>query len=163
MGVMVQRVDATQNPTQPVISPGVMVNKTAAGQTPIQTVASAGVVVSKGPNIATLTPSTLASGATATLTLTGVNFTGATALRFLKSDGTLDTAVTAASLSVNGNGTSLTASVTATASATVGPRVVIVITPNGVSRTSNGGVGVNVLQIATSLSRPATGARRRDK
>jgi RHS repeat-associated protein len=68
------------------------------------------------------------------LTVTGERLGGATALTFLK-DGTPDSAITATNLSVNSEGTQLTATVTIAAAATLGTRVVTVTTPEGTSDT----------------------------
>ena len=102
------------------------------------------VSVANAPVIATVTPASGAQGTTAHLTLTGLNFSGATQLVFVL-DGHPDTALTVGSLNVNGAGDQLTADVTIPLSATLGQRVVVVKTPTGNSTAAN--TGNNVFEI----------------
>jgi len=89
--------------------------------------------VTARPTVTNLNPTTGVHGQTITLfTVTGERLGGATALTFLK-DGTPDAAITATNLSVNPEGTQLTASVTLAATATLGSRIVTVTTPEGTS------------------------------
>ncbi len=84
-----------------------------------------------GPYIQTITPGSLSRGATISLTISGVGLTGATALRFITASGAIDTALTVSNISINSDGSSLTASITVGAGAALGSRVVIIATPNG--------------------------------
>ncbi|MCZ6789325.1 MAG: hypothetical protein O7D33_05215 [Chloroflexi bacterium] len=91
------------------------------------------------PVIAGIDPTTGVQGTTLTLTVTGMNLGGATALTFLNG-GTADTDITATNLSVDPSGTTLTASVTIASTAALGVRVVTVTTPAGTSSdTATGG------------------------
>lgn len=89
------------------------------------------VSVSTGPTISSITPGGIARGSTVTLTLDGVNLDGASALRFITSSGAVDSAITASNLSVNAEGTQLTAAVTVLSGAVIGARVVVVTTSSG--------------------------------
>jgi YVTN family beta-propeller protein len=98
------------------------------------------------PVIASLTPLTAKTTSTFTLTITGSKLTGATDVIFVnpadvhgrgkgKGDSPIsarDSAFAASNIQVNAGGTQLTATIKATA-AVLGPRVVIVLTPNGAS------------------------------
>ncbi len=98
------------------------------------------------PVIASLTPVTASASSTFTLTINGSKLTGATDVIFVnpadvhgkgkgKGDSPIsarDSAFAATNIQVNAGGTQLTASINAT-SAALGPRVVIVLSPNGAS------------------------------
>jgi YD repeat-containing protein len=84
-----------------------------------------------GPYVQTIMPSSLSRGETITLTISGVGLSGATALRFITTDGAIDTNFTVSNITVNGDGSSLTAIINVNAGAAVGSRVVIIATPNG--------------------------------
>jgi YD repeat-containing protein len=123
-GVSVQRAD-----TVPVAGLGQPVSvqyETSLSYTPQSAVSS-----TMGPYIQSITPTTFTRGTTVSLTISGVGLTGATALRFITANGTIDSSVTASSISVSGDGTSLTANITVSAGAAVGSRLVIIATPNG--------------------------------
>jgi YD repeat-containing protein len=68
-------------------------------------------------------------------TVTGKNFNGATALDFLLPEGDIDTDITVANLTVNPDGTQITARITVADEAEVGARTVVVRTPVGPSAT----------------------------
>lgn len=106
---------------------------------------SASVSLTTGPVIQSLSPASAAKGTSFTLTINGANFDGATGLSFLTTGGAVDSAITASSVSVNANGTALTATITISAGAALGQRVVIVATPTSHSLAVN--VGPNVLEI----------------
>jgi uncharacterized protein (TIGR03437 family) len=98
------------------------------------------------PLIKSVSPATAHSTSTFTLTVTGANLTGATGVIFVSPsavhgngkgngwgdspDKNADTAFAVSNVQVNSSGTMLSATVTAT-NATMGPRVVLVKTPNG--------------------------------
>lgn len=103
------------------------------------------VSVTSGPVISGVAPNRIARGATATLTINGVNLGGATAIRFINANNTLDANVTAANLSVNAAGTTLTATVNVNANAAAGLRALFVRTPAGRSQTAN--LGANTIEI----------------
>jgi YD repeat-containing protein len=106
---------------------------------------SSPVSVSKGPVITGIAPNQLARGGTISLTLSGRNLDGATAIRFINPNGTLDTTVTVSNINVNAGGETLTTTVTVSASAALGQRVVMVEAMASTSPTAS--VGVNVIQI----------------
>jgi YD repeat-containing protein len=107
--------------------------------------ASAAVSATTGPHVASLAPAEAASGTTFTLTVTGQNLTGANAVRFLTPSGTADSAFAVSNITVNAEGTQLTANVTLAASAAAGERVVIVTTP--AARSLTAAAGSNVLRV----------------
>jgi len=91
------------------------------------------VAVTRGPVILTVAPATAPRGSTnLALTLTGGNFQGATAVRFLR-DGTADTTLTVAGVTPAANGTSVTLTLTIGGTAPLGVRAVQVVTPQGTS------------------------------
>lgn len=92
-----------------------------------------------GPYIQSISPGNLTRGTATSVTINGVGLTGATALRFITSSGSIDTSVTASNISVSPDGSSLTATITVAAGSAVGSRLVIVATPNGDS------IGVDVI------------------
>lgn len=92
------------------------------------------VSLTTAPHVSGVTPARLTRGATATLNLSGANLGGATSVTFIRDDGAVDTNVSAANISVNAGGTSLSATVTCGANAATGRRVVLVSTPAGESR-----------------------------
>lgn len=87
---------------------------------------SADLSVTKGPIIQSITPGSVAKGTNVTVTIVGANFDGATGLSFLTTAGAVDTTITASNISVNANGTELTATVTVSAGSALGQRVVVV-------------------------------------
>ena len=107
--------------------------------------AGGGVPTSRPPVVEKLSPNTAKAGSTFTLTITGVNLTGATGVAFFpeaqgktgalggEAIGQSDAAIAATNIQVSSNGTQVTASVTVASSAAVGPRVVRVTTPAGQS------------------------------
>lgn len=89
------------------------------------------VSVTTGPSISSISPGSIVRGATVTLTINGANLAGASALRFINSSGAVDTAITASNLTVNADGTQLTATVTVSSGAATGTRVVVVTATAG--------------------------------
>lgn len=96
------------------------------------------------PVITAVSPATGAPGATATLTLTGSGFIGATAVTFLLNNAA-DASITVTSFSVNVDGTQLTADVSIAAGAAAGARVVRITTPGGNSTAA--GTGGNLFTV----------------
>ena len=84
-----------------------------------------------GPAISSISPAGIARGATVTLTISGENLAGASALRFINSSGAIDTAIAASNIIVNADGTQLTAALTASSGAATGARVVVVTAAAG--------------------------------
>lgn len=111
-------------------SPGVSVSVPVTGAITSRTSAySAGVSVAVIlPAITAVSPKTVARGATVSLTITGTSLTGVNVLRFFKTDGTLDTAITVTNLSV-ANATTLTATVSVSGTAATGRKLIVVATP----------------------------------
>jgi YD repeat-containing protein len=106
---------------------------------------SSPVSVTTGPVITGVASNQLARGGTITLTLSGSNLDGATALRFINANGTLDMTITVSNLNVNASGDRLTATVTVSAGAALGQRIVMVEAAAGTSLTAN--AGANVVQV----------------
>lgn len=104
------------------------------------------VSVTTGPSISSISPGGIARGATVTLTLNGSNLAGASALRFITSSGAIDGAITASTLSVNVNGTQLTATVTVSSGAATGNRVVVVTTASGTTPAVSAGSNTLTIQ-----------------
>lgn len=103
------------------------------------------VTVNTGPHLASLAPLTIARGQTVTLTVTGANLEGASALRIINTSGNLDTTITVTNLSVSADGTTLTATLVVSTSVATGRRIISVTTPTGV--TTREDVSVNVIEI----------------
>ena len=110
-----------------------------------QTPAITSVSVTSGAVISAITPASLARSSSATVSITGVNLAGASALRFFNADGTVATGLTAANISANANGAAVTVTITVAASATAGQKILVLTTPAGRSQTSN--LGANILVI----------------
>lgn len=89
------------------------------------------VSVTNGPTISNISPGNLSRGSTATLTISGANLVGASALRFINSSGAIDTAISASNLTMNAEGTQLTATVTVSSGAATGLRVAVVTAATG--------------------------------
>jgi hypothetical protein len=103
------------------------------------------VSVTTGPNISAIAPGSVARGATVTLTITGNNLSGATAIRFIDANGAVDSNITASNLTVNADGTQLTATLTVGGSAALGQRVVVVTASSGTTPAIK--VGANTITI----------------
>ena len=106
---------------------------------------SAGVSLTTGPLVESLTPTSAAKGTNFTITINGENLDGTTGISFLTTDGVVDSTISVSNLTVDPNGTSLTATITVSGSAVLGQRVVVVTTAAGNSLTFS--VGTNVLEI----------------
>jgi YD repeat-containing protein len=105
------------------------------------------VAITRGPAVLTVAPATGPVGATnLAVTLTGGNFQGATAVRFLR-NGSVDPTLTATGVTPAGNGASLTCTLTIGGSAPTGARVVQVVTPQGTSTAFD--VSVNRFTVTT--------------
>ncbi|MFN0086214.1 MAG: IPT/TIG domain-containing protein [Blastocatellia bacterium] len=106
---------------------------------------SAGVTLTAGPSVAAVTPGSLARGASTSITVQGVNLGGVTAIQFIDAAGAVDPNISFSGLTVNGDGTSLTASVTIAGTASLGTRIVVVSSLAGRSHAAN--VGGNAIQV----------------
>ena len=98
-----------------------------------------------GPYIQSISPGNFTRGTATSVTINGAGLTGATALRFINSSGTIDTSITASNINVSPDGSSLTATITVSAGSAVGSRLVIIATPNGDSVGVD--VGVNKINV----------------
>ena len=96
------------------------------------------------PVVTAVSPATGAPGATATLTLTGSGFIGATAVTFLLNNAA-DATITVTSVAVNVDGTQATVDITIDAGALLGARVVRITTPGGNSTAA--GTGGNLFTV----------------
>lgn len=110
-----------------------------------QAIPSASVSATKGPYVASVSPASAARNTTVTLTITGANLAGASAVRFIRADGTLDATLSVSNISVNADGTALTATLSVPSNALTGQRIVIVVSPTADSMTTV--AGNNVIQI----------------
>ena len=104
------------------------------------------VSASRGPVLNSLTPGTISRGTSITLTIDGVALSGATIISFFRlTNGNPASGITFSNVSVNGAGTTLTATITVASNATTGSYVVVVTTANG--STVRNDVGTNIVQI----------------
>ena len=127
--VSVRRGTVIGGPNNAYSAP-VSVNFGAAGKS-MAAVFGSFVSATTGPAISAITPASIPRGATVTVTVTGANLVGTTNLRFINSSGAIDPAVTASLLTVNAEGTQLTATVSVAGSAVTSNRVVVVISMAG--------------------------------
>jgi hypothetical protein len=96
--------------------------------------------------LTSLTPGTIARGAAVTLTVNGVALDGATNIScFSLANGNPESGITISNISVNGQGTSLTAMITVAGNVAVGRYVLVVTTPSG--STVRNDTGSNAVQI----------------
>lgn len=101
-------------------------------KSPVQYNALTFVSSTMGPYVQSLSPGTITRGTTITLTINGVGLTGTSALRFVTAaTGAIDSAFVVSNITVNGDGTSLTATVTVNSTATLGNHIVVVATSAG--------------------------------
>jgi YD repeat-containing protein len=94
------------------------------------------VSVANVPVITGMSPTSAARGSNVSITITGVNLTGATDLRFFGAS-TPDAAMTATNVVVDPTGTSLTAHLAILSTAATGTRTVLVASPGGNSTSAN--------------------------
>lgn len=107
---------------------------------------AAGVSTTTAPNISSIAPGQISRGTTINVTIGGANFGGATGIKFIAADGSVDTNVVASNLTVSADGTSLTATLSVGAGATLGQYVLVVTTSGGHSLTADGGGNRIVIQ-----------------
>lgn len=129
-------VGVTPSPTEdrgPFLSSSVSISIAGSGITDSGPFISSSLSVSLSPIITSITPNSGIQGqSNLTLTITGKGFSGATGINF-NLDGVNDSNITVNSLSVNPEGTQVTAVISIAPTAAVGRRVVSVITPSGAS------------------------------
>jgi hypothetical protein len=105
---------------------------------------AAPTAVALEPVVTAVSPAAGAPGATATLTLSGAGFMGATAVTFLRNNAA-DTTITVTGFSVNGDGTQATVDLTIDGGAPLGARVVQITTSGGNSTAA--GTGGNLFTV----------------
>jgi len=110
------------------------------------TVFSPFVAATTGPAISSISPTSIARGATVTMTINGANLTGASAVRFSNSSGAVDTTISVTNLTVNAGGTQLTVTVAVASGAATGTRVVIVTAAAGTTLPVAAGVNTITIQ-----------------
>ena len=129
--------------TSPPLSAPVSV---AYGSADAQNSASSSVSATTGPYVTSLAPASAARNSTVTLTISGANLSGASALQFVNnSSGSLATGLTVTNISVSPDGTTLTATLTVASNASTGQFILVVVTPAGDSLTT--AAGGNLIQI----------------
>jgi hypothetical protein len=101
--------------------------------------------VSAAPLVTGTSPTAVPTGATGiTLTITGSNLQGATAVRFIRTGG-IDATLSASAVVPSGDGTSVVCTLTVSGSAALGARIVQIVTPHGTSSAFD--LGVNHLTV----------------
>lgn len=108
-------------------------------------ISSRPVSTTTGPVITAVSPATLSRGTNVTVTITGQNLGGATAVSFNTPSG-VERNITASNISVSSNGATLTFTAAVGASAAAGSDVVIVTTANGQSQVVSTGVNTVTIQ-----------------
>ena len=97
------------------------------------------VSVSYQPVVTAVSPAAASRGASdLSVTISGAGFSEATSLSFLLKNAT-DSDITVTNLASNADGTQVTAVISIAASALIGPRVVQVVTPSGISTAAGTG------------------------
>jgi hypothetical protein len=105
-----------------------------------ESVYSNGVSVSNAPNIAGISPAAVQRGASVNITITGNNLTGVTGLTFINADtGFLITNIAVSNITVNPDGTILTATLSVPATASLAKLVVVARTSEQGSLTTSTG------------------------
>ena len=129
--------------SSPPVSPSVSV---AYGSSDAQNSASSSVSAAAGPYVASVAPAAAARSSAPTLTVTGANLSGASALQFINtSTGALATGLTVTGISVSPDGSTLTATLAVASNASTGQYVLVVATPSGDSLTT--AAAGNLIQI----------------
>jgi YD repeat-containing protein len=106
---------------------------------------SDGVSLTKGPIISAIAPSSIARGSNVTVTLSGSNLSGTTAVLLFNADGSRTSSVTVSNIVVSGDGNSLTMNLIVGSDAPTGRKVIVAVTPLAHSVISD--VNVNTFQI----------------
>jgi hypothetical protein len=99
-----------------------------------------------GPVIAVIAPGSLTRGASMTVTITGQNLGGATAVSFITANGSVERNISVSNIAVSADGTTLTFTAVVSTGATAGTDVVYVTTPNGRSQTQSTGTSTATIQ-----------------
>lgn len=109
-------------------------------------IASNGVLVTNGAIVNSVSPNQISRDTTFTITITGVNLSGATSVKFVNSEGGIDDLIVTSNITVNQEGTALTATVTVGPSAALGNRFVVVQTTRGQSFTITPNANIVTIQ-----------------
>lgn len=119
----------------PVLSPAVSIIVESQSQQPIQIgpILAPYVSIAVGPYISSINPKTNMQGSNFTMTITGIGFSGASAVDFYL-NGAVDPDITASNIQVNPEGTQITADVFVSPAATSGIRFVRVTALSGTSQ-----------------------------
>jgi len=143
--------NSAQTSVSAMIAPGVF-NKslqtsvsTVIGGEPAATMVATPISVTLAPLITGVSPASGTHGTTVSVTLTGVGFSDATAITFLRNNAP-DSTLSASLVSVNAGGTQATLQVVLATSAPTGVRVVQITTPANTS-TPMGTTGVNLFTV----------------
>jgi trimeric autotransporter adhesin len=99
-----------------------------------------------GPVIAAIAPGSLTRGASVTVTITGQNLGGTTAVSFISANGSVERNISVSNVAVSADGTTLTFTAMVNTGATAGTDVVYVTTPNGRSQTQSTGTNTATVQ-----------------
>jgi YD repeat-containing protein len=99
-----------------------------------------------GPVIAAIAPGSLTRGASMTVTITGQNLGGTTAISFHTANGSVERNISVSNIAVSADGTTLTFTAVVSTGATAGTDVVYVTTPNGRSQTQSTGTSTATIQ-----------------
>lgn len=145
-GVSVQNGFSSTTKSWPFAS--VSVRKGTGNELATTSLASSAVSVTTGPEVTGISPTQHTKNTTAVLTVVGHNLNVATTIHLFKADRSVDTTFTVTNLSVNAEGTVLTATIQSNSSTALGERIVAVsIAGVGLSRTVSASVNViNVVQ-----------------
>jgi hypothetical protein len=143
--------NSVQTSVSAIIAPGV-INKslqtsvsTIIGGEPAATTVATPISVTLAPLITGVSPASGTHGTTVSVTLTGVGFSDATAITFLRNNAP-DSTISTSLVSVNAGGTQATLQVVLATSAPAGVRVVQITTPANTS-TPMGTTGVNLFTV----------------
>jgi YD repeat-containing protein len=143
--------NSVQTSVSTIIAPGV-INKsrqtsvsTIIGGEPAATTAATPISVTLGPLVTGVAPATGTRGTTVSVTLTGVGFSDATAVTFLRNN-VSDSTISASLVSVSAGGTQATLQVILAMNAPIGVRVVQVTAPANTS-TPMGTTGMNLFTV----------------
>lgn len=146
-------VAATLPPPVSVRRAAVISGPSAAWSHPVSVGFGARVVIvspfvstTTGPAISSISPASIARGATVTMAVNGANLDAGSNVRFIDSNGAVDNAITATNLNVNADGTQLTATVTVASGASTGARSVVVTAGAGTTPAAPAGPNTITIQ-----------------
>lgn len=144
-GISIRRDTPASVTTIAPIGAGVSIRRDTTSSPTTIALVGAGVSTTMGPYISAISPNSLTRGATETVTITGMNLSGAASLSFIDDSGVSDATIMAANITVNAGGTSLMTNVTTSGTTVLGRRLVIITTAT--NRSLGVGTGSNTIQI----------------